>query len=300
MNVLVTGSASGLAQVLLPRLLANPKIKLVLGVDREPCAFEDERFVQVLVDLHSPQLGRVLQGMNAVIHLCAAGYSEPETGERAAALDSMLGDTRNLFTLAAAAGVRRIVHLSSALVYDTRTATAAGSVGEDQALHAPEDCTVIRALQAVEDWLDEFAREQPRVRVTRLRPHWIVGPQTASLLKRLLTGRFYPRLTDPQPVLQCVHEDDVAEALVLALAGTASGAMNLACADALPLRNLFRMAHWLALPLPANLVARRLERAEAGCFDLLRHSLVLDSTRAREQLNWQPRHDSVRAALKRL
>lgn len=297
MKVLVTGSASGLAQALLPRLLADPQIELVLGIDREQCRFEHERFVQVLLDRHSPQLQRVVQGMDAVIHLCAAGYAEPDPKNRERALSDMQRDTQNLCTLAAAAGIRRIVHLSSALVYDTRRDRRRG-IQEEHARRAPENCVVMQALQALEDWLDDFEQQHPGLHLVRLRPHWIVGPKTASLLKRLLTGHFYPRLPDPQPLLQCVHEDDVAEAVRLSLAEHAAGAMNLACADAAPLKRLARLAHWIALPLSAQLVARRLERTEAGCFEALRQPLVLDSSRARTQLGWRPQHDSVRAVLK--
>jgi len=297
MKVLVTGSASGLAQALLPRLLADPQIELVLGVDREQCQFEHERFVQVLVDLHSPQLQRVLQGMDAVIHLCAAGYAEPDPSARERALADMQRDGQNLCTLAAAAGIRRIVHLSSALLYDTRRDSQRG-IKEDHDRRAPEHCVVLQALQALEDWLDDFESQHPELTVVRLRPHWIVGPKTASLLNRLLAGRVYPRLRDPQPLLQCVHEDDVVEAVRLALVEQVSGAMNLACDDAAPLKRLARLAHWIALPLPATVAARRLEAAEAGCFDVLRQSLVLDSRRARKQLGWRPKHDSVRAVIK--
>jgi len=297
MKVLVTGSASGLAQALLPRLLDDPQIELVLGVDREECHVEHERFVQVLVDLRSSPLRRVLQGVDAVIHLGAAGYAEPDPGDSERALADMLGDTRNLYTLAAAAGVRCIVHLSSALVYDTRR-DGRRRIREDSPRRAPDQCAVIHALQALEDWLDEFETQHPDLCLVRLRPHWIIGPNTASLLKRLLAARIYPRQQDPQPLLQCVHEDDVAEALRLALAGKVSGAMNLACSDAVPLKRMARLAHWITFPAPAPLVARRLERTEAGCFDALRQPLVLDSRRARKQLGWRPQHDSVRAVLK--
>lgn len=298
MNVLVTGSASRFAQVLLPRLLAEPQIELVIGVDRNQGEFTHERFVQVLMDPHSPQLERVLHGMQAVINLSALGYAEPAPEEREDAHASMLRDTQNLCTLAAGAGVAHLLHLSSALVYDARG--TAGGVREDQARGAPGECGVARALQAVEDWLDGFEREHRGLRVVRLRPHWILGPRTASLLARLLALRLRPRLPEPSPLTQCVHEDDVAEATWLALTGRVSGAVNLACADALPLRDMQRAARRLALPMPPKLVARRLEAPETGCLENLLRGLVLDSTRARTELGWRPRYDKARDILRRL
>lgn len=207
MNILVSGSASRFAQVLLPRLLAEPQVELVIGVDRNQGGFVHERFVQVLMDLRSPQLERVLQGMQAVINLSALGYPEPATREREPLLDGMVSDTRNLCTLAASAGVSHFLHLSSALVYDPRNTPASG-MSENQPRGGSESCGVARALQGMEDWLDEFESRRPVLRIARLRPHWILGPDTASLLGRLLALNVRPRLPDPQPQIQCVHEED--------------------------------------------------------------------------------------------
>jgi UDP-glucose 4-epimerase len=297
MKVLVTGSASGFAQTLFPRLLADPQVELVIGVDREQCDFEHERFVQVLLDLRSPQLQRVLQDVDAAIHLSAAGHADPGPKDRESALTDMQVECRNLCTLAAAAGLRCIVHLSSALVYDTRR-DGRRRIREESARRAPDNCAVFQAMQAMEDWLDEYEQQHPELCLVRLRPHWIVGPKSTSLLNQLLATRVFPRQHDPQPLLQCVHEDDVAEAVRLSLGGQVTGAVNLACADAVSLKRMARLAHWIALPVPAPVVAQRLKPAESGCFEALRAPLVLDSRRARKQLGWRPQHDSVRAVLK--
>ena len=66
MNVLVTGSASGFAQLLLARLAAEPGIDLILGVDQRESAFTHERYVQVLLDLRSPLLARVFTAIGVV------------------------------------------------------------------------------------------------------------------------------------------------------------------------------------------------------------------------------------------
>jgi len=71
MNVLVTGTATPFAELLLPRLLAHPGIDLVVGIDREQSEFVHENFVQVLIDPRSAQIARVLRGLDAVIHLAA-------------------------------------------------------------------------------------------------------------------------------------------------------------------------------------------------------------------------------------
>lgn len=287
MNVLVTGSASGFAQVLLPRLAADPGIELILGLDQRESGFTHERYVQVLLDLRSPLLARVLQGMQAVIHLA------PAAGDDAAARGEILEATRNLYTHAPAAGVRQAIHLSSALVYDGQTGSA---IDEKRAHGAPPGCVAAEALQAAEAWLDDFEGERPALRVARLRPHWLVGPRSDSVLARLLRQHLALRQAT-ESRLQCVHEEDVVEAILLALHGKAHGAFNLACKEIVTLAVLQRQAHWLRLPVTARLLARRLDTAP-GCIEALARSLVLNTRRARTELGWKPRHDRVRDILR--
>lgn len=288
MNVLVTASASGFAQRLLPELLANPRIKLVIGLDREPADFEDERFVQVLLDPQLPQLERVLQNIQSVIHLAPA----------LADLDraTLLAGTRNLCTHAHAAGVRRLVLVSSALIYDPRSNDQ--PVDEDQPRGAaPAGCAPVMALQAVEDWLDEFESEHTEPRIVRLRPHWLLGPHSNSLLAWVLRSRRTPRLPEPRPQLQCLHEDDLVQAVLLALQAKSRGAFNLAADDSTTLQELHRHARWLRLRTSPERAARRYGM-DRDCAGLLRRPLTLDTTRARTKLGWEPRYDRWRDVLK--
>ena len=232
MNVLVTGSASGFAQPLLARLAAEPGIDLILGVDQRESAFTHERYVQVVLDLRSPQLARVLQGMQAVIHLA------PAAGDAAAARGEILEAAQNLYTRALAADTHHLIHLSSALVYGAQADIA---IDEQHARGAVPGCTAAEALQAVEAWLDVFEAEHPARRLVRLRPHWLVGPHVDSVLARLLRQH----LTLRQPTetqLQCVHEEDVVEAILRALHSKVRGAFNLACKESVTLTALHRQA----------------------------------------------------------
>ena len=287
MNVLVTGSASGFAQLLLARLAADPGIELILGVDQHESAFTHERYVQVVLDLRSPMLARVLQGMQAVIHLA------PAIGDDAAARGESLEAAQSLYTRALAADIHHFIHLSSALVYGAR---ADGAIDEQHARGAAPGCTAAEALQAVETWLDDFEAEHPTRRLVRLRPHWLVGPHVDSVLARLLRQHLALRQSTPTQ-LQCVHEEDVVEAILRALHSKAHGAFNLACKESATLAALHRQARWLRLPMAARLLAHRLDTS-AGCIEALSHSLVLDTARARTELGWQPRYDRVREIIR--
>lgn len=291
MNLLLTGSATDFAQALLPPLLADEDIALVIGIDTEDSGFRHERFVQVIADLRSPQLARPLKGMHAVVHL-----AQPLVAEREIERMEMLRGTQNLFTLAQANKTRRLVHLSSALIYETRTG-GNGTLDEDAARGAEHACPEAVALQTIEDWLDEFETTRPRPQLLRLRPHWMLGPHSHSLVARLLRQRLLPRFPEPAPRLQAIHENDVIAAIRLALGTEERGAFNLACSESGTFATLARDAHWLRLTAGAELTARR-AGVERGCLEILQRSLLLSGVRARSELGWKPRFNKLRDIVK--
>ena len=144
----------------------------------------------------------------------------------------------------------------------------------------------------------------PDIAVTRLRPHAIVGPHAHPLLNLVLRQPFYP---SSGALTQCVWEDDVAEAVTLAVAARAKGAFNLAAQPAMSLRDMLARTRRWCLPLPLG-PAAAMHRVlwwltpsvgEPGWVQGTRHSLALDTRRAREELGWRPRHDTL-ACLDRL
>jgi nucleoside-diphosphate-sugar epimerase len=134
----------------------------------------------------------------------------------------------------------------------------------------------------------------------RLRPHVILGPHAQPLLLQLLSLPLYPALPSPCPSLQCVHEDDVARAVLLAIERGVRGPFNLAAEDGFSYRELIRRRHRFALPLPLG-IARALLRAswrltgwggEPGWIEGLAHTLTLDCRRANNELGWHARYDA--------
>jgi len=287
MNVLITASASDFAPKLLTELLADSRVELAIGVDQEQNDFQHERFVQVLLDLRLPQLARVLQNIQTVIHLALALTDTDR--------NTALAATRNLCELAYAAGVRNLILVSSAFIYDTQIGN--GAMREDHPRGAPSGCAPASALQAAEDWLDSFEREHPDLRLVRLRPHWVLGPHSNSLLAWVLNGHRTPRLPLPYPALQCLHENDLVQAILQAVHSQARGAFNLAASEATTLPELHKQARWFRLRSTPERVAQRYGM-DSQCGELLRRDLVLDTARAREELSWQPRYTQTREILK--
>jgi nucleoside-diphosphate-sugar epimerase len=110
-----------------------------------------------------------------------------------------------------------------------------------------------------------------------------------------------PVIPDPGVPFQLVHHDDVASALEAAVVGAGEpGVYNLAGDGTLTLSDLADALGWYSIPVPdlavdaaAELVAHLpFMPGEAQWIESIRRPVIMDTTRARTVLGWQPRHDA--------
>jgi len=288
MRVCVTGAAGHLARALLPPLCAADWVASVLGVDRQPIGFQDPKFKPVIGDVAGAAARDAAAQAEALVHLAGVvvrGRTSAAEMRRVnvEAAQSILG--------AAAAAGARIVVLSSAAVYGK------GEAVTEQAPLAPlPGFLYAEHKAALERWI---AAQIPRAIV--LRPHIILGPNALPLLRQLAALPVFPRLPDPQPQLQCVHEDDVARAVLLALRSSVSGPLNLARAESFCWASLARSRHARAIAVPLPVLRAALWTAwrvtgwggEPGWLAGAADSLTLDCSRARAALGWRAALDPL-------
>lgn len=289
MKVLVTGASGCLAQALLPKLCGRPDVERVTGADLLPARFQHSKFSASAIDIRNPSMANLLRGHDALVHLAfvvlRGRMGEPEM------FDINVAGSRALFLAARAAGVKRLIHLSSAAVYGSGV-----DLDERVPLRPLPGFLYAQHKARLEETL---ASEFPECAV--LRPHVILGPHAQPLLKWLLAQPFHVQQTEPYPLLQCVHEDDVAQAVLLALTRDVSGAFNLATGDRFSFRDAIRGRHRLPVPLPLSIARAGLYVAwkvsgwggEPGWIEGLAKTLLLDCRRARAQLGWRPSHSAA-------
>ncbi len=108
----------------------------------------------------------------------------------------------------------------------------------------------------------------------------------------------------PDHPLQLVHEDDVGRALQLCIVGAGPpGAYNIAGDGVLTLADVARELGALPLrfpPAPAQRAARAAARLPflppvAEWVEAAAQPVILDTTRAKEQLGWRPRYTGLEA-----
>ncbi len=289
MKVFVTGSSSHLAAALLPRLCARPDIEQVTGIDLDPPRFRHARFNAAQLDIRSPRLEDLLAGHEVLVHLACARLQGSLSDQEM--FDINVTGGHKAFHAARRAGARRLIHLSSAAVYGS-------------GVHLNESAPLVPLPQF------PYARHQAHLEkllqiefpdCVRLRPHLILGPNSRPELKRLLHLPCYVHTPAPDPLLQCVHEDDVAQAVLLALDKKVQGPFNLAVEDNFSLREVIKRRHRIALPLPPFVARAGLSMArrwlgwdgELAWLEGLTRTLLVNCRRAIVELGWRSTHSAA-------
>jgi nucleoside-diphosphate-sugar epimerase len=138
----------------------------------------------------------------------------------------------------------------------------------------------------------------------RLRPHLVVGPHAHPAVRRVLRQPVYPRVPQPHALFQCVHEDDLARAVLLCLQSDARGPYNIATEDSFTVREAIRARRGFSIGVSAR-AAHSLARFMTRHFNYdldpvwierTSHTLLINCRRAISELGWRARY-SARQAL---
>ncbi|MEU1707474.1 SDR family oxidoreductase [Streptomyces sp. NPDC005706] len=306
-RVVVTGATGNVGTSVVRVLSDDPGIKSVRGIARRTPVWSPPKTEWSAVDLASEtaNLAERFEGADAVIHLAWAFQPthDPATTWRT----NVLGSNR-VFEAVAAARVPVLVHASSVGAYSPGPKDHA--VDESWPTHGWPDAAYCREKAYLERTLDIFERDHPEVRVVRMRPGFLFKRESASEQRRIFGGRFLPGpLARPEMLpflpdvpglrMQVLHTDDAAEAYRLAVHSEAArGAFNLAADPPVDASMLGEMLGTRPVRLPraaarsalAAAWGLRLVPASPHLFDAVLRLPLMDSSRARTELGWHPRH----------
>src|SRR3954451_79999 len=310
MRVVVTGATGNVGSAVLRALDLEDRVDEVVGIARRRPDWQGPKTTWVQADVSRDDLGPLLAGADAVVHL--AWLIQPSRDERVTRATNVDG-SRRVFEAAVAEGVPAIVYASSIGAY------AAGP--KDRAVDESYPTTGIptsfysRHKAATERILDRLEAEHPRTRIVRLRPGLIFQREAASGIRRLFVGPLLPSFLvrpslipivpdTPRLRVQAVHSYDVADAYRRAIVDEqASGAYNVAAEPVLDGPEIARVLGARAVRVPERVLrvaaaatwrARRQPTPE-GWVDLGLGVPIMDTTRIRTELGWAPSRTSGEA-----
>ncbi|MFP5317614.1 MAG: NAD-dependent epimerase/dehydratase family protein [Acidimicrobiia bacterium] len=315
MRVVVTGATGNVGTSVLDALCAEPAVTSVLGLARRMPDSVPERWASKVelaaADVVTDALAPRFAGADAVVHL--AWLIQPSRRPDVLHATNVDGSAR-VFRAVAEASVPNLVYASSIGAYSPGPKDR--PVDESWPTDGIPSSFYARHKAAVERHLDEFETTYPGVRVVRLRPGLIFKREAASSIQRLFLGRLVPvRALRPsllpavpkveRLVVQAVHTEDVADAYRRAVVGEARGAFNIAADPVLDPDELGRILGARPISLPPSVLRvgadltwkLRLQPTPSGWVDMGLSVPVMDTTRARTELGWTPRHTSAEALL---
>jgi len=191
MRVLLTGGSGNLGQALVPRLLDKGDMPVILDVRAPPRLNERAVFIEGSV-LDRSRLTEIFRGCDGIVHIAAWHGIHEDRGEKDVYdfFDLNVRGTFEVFEAAAAAGIGKVVFISTTSVYSPHTRYGSSKV---------------LAEQIAEDY-----RKHRLVNVVTLRPRGFIPYWDRTVYAKYSDwARWFWK--------GAVHIDDVAAAVILSL-----------------------------------------------------------------------------------
>ena len=290
-KVLIAGISGGQGRILTRRLRENYE---VCGTDRTGWEGAPKGVRVHVVDIRKKKFEDVVRTEmpTAIVHLGLIRHFRVNEQER---YDVNVRGTRQLLDHCVNHGVQSLVVLSSSYVYGAFPENPY-YMDEDHPLAASRTYPEIRDLVEVDTLASAFLWRYPHIRTCVLRPVNVLGQYVQSMIGRYLREARVPTVMGFDPMMQFIHEEDVSEAIALALEQGLQGVFNVAGPGAVPLHTAIRETGGSALSLPEPLMRPTFDRMfrwglipyPAGAIDYLKYPVTVSGERFVESTNFRP------------
>ncbi|MEZ4399633.1 MAG: NAD-dependent epimerase/dehydratase family protein [Kofleriaceae bacterium] len=292
-TVVVTGIAGRLGRVVARALHHVPGLA-IHGLDRRPFPARPKDIVHHQVDVRSKKAREIFRTgeVAALVHL---GLMHDPRAKPADVYSWNVAGTQKLLEYCQAYRIPKVVVLSSADVYGPRPENPQ-FLTEDAPLLAAQRFPQMRDLVEIDHLASTFLWKARDVETVVLRPVHILGA-VHNAPSNYLRLDPVPRLLGFDPMVQIIHERDVAAAILAALAPGARGIYNIVGPGQVPLSVILRelgrrtipIPHPLARPLWSTAFRLGLSSYPVAEFDFIRYVCMVDGSRAARDLGFAAR-----------
>jgi nucleoside-diphosphate-sugar epimerase len=318
LTVAVTGPTGEIGIPAVDALEREPEVERIIGMARRP--FDPSSYGWVKTEyrqgdiLDRAAVEKLVAEADVVVHLAYLIM-----GSRAASHLVNLDGTRNVFEMTVSADKpTRLVYTSSVAAYGYHPDNPQ-PLTEDVPTRGSKEHYYSQQKAECEELLRDTT-DHTDLEVYVLRPCIVAGPQATALADSMPWRQVMARLPgaarralvrvpglrmvvpDPGSPLQLVHQDDVADAIAAAAIGRGEpGAYNLAADGTVTFGDVVSALGALPMPVPQAAAALASEvvgklpwvPALAEWIHVARTPVLMDTTRAKTLLHWQPRHTSA-------
>jgi UDP-glucose 4-epimerase len=294
MKVLIPGISGKMGQLVATKLLDRGHT--VAGIDRRGWPDAPEGVVVHELDIRKRGAEDVFRTFKprAVIHMATVTHLVESTPDR---YRINLYGTRAVVEHCHAHGAKQCIFVGRHTYY--------GAAPDSPMYHTEEDPPMavstfpeLADLVAADLYAGSALWRYPELETQVLRCCYTLGPARHGTLATFLRGRRVPMIVGYDPLFQFMHEDDVAEAIVVALEKGQRGVYNVAGPQPVPLSLLIRQTGRTAVPVPEPLFRVMLGRfglpvLPKGAITHLKHPVVIDATRFKELTGFAHKHDET-------
>jgi UDP-glucose 4-epimerase len=314
MRVVVTGATGNAGTSVIRALADEERVESILGLARRLPEAEFPKTTFATTEVADGELVGHFRGADCVVHL--AWLIQPSRDLRTTRVVNVDG-SRRVFEATAEAGVRSLVYASSVGAYSRGPKDRL--VDESWPTGGIASAFYSRQKAEVERLLDRFEDDSPDTRVVRLRPGLIFKGAAGSGIRRLFGGPFIPTPLlrralipivpkIPELRFQAVHSHDVGTAYARAVTTDARGPFNIAAEPILDPHELGRILGARPVRVPAGALRTaaklswqaHLQPTSPDWLDMALAVPLMDTSRARRELGWHPRHTGGEALLELL
>lgn len=303
--MLITGISGSLGRLLAKHLLGRGHT--VCGIDRAPWKNRPAAVTVYEADVRKTKTEDVIrkERPESIIHLA---FIRHFAGSPATRHETNVNGTRHLIEYAVGHGVKNIVVFSSSYVYGALPENPF-YMDETFPLSVSRTYPDMRDLAELDMLATAYIWQHPETAIAVLRPVSILGKQVRSALGRYLVHDYVPTVLGFDPMVQFIHEEDMATAFALAVEQRLRGVFNVVGPGAVPLTVAIREVGGTPVPLPELLIrpiVTRLFRLglypfPVGAIDFTKYQCTLNGDRFAAATGFQPAHslEAVFASVRR-
>lgn len=294
MKILITGISGKIGQRVALRLLSRGHE--VLGLDRRawPGAPEGVRVHQRDIRKRGAEDVFRTERPEGVVHMATVTHLLARSEDR---YRINLQGTRAVFDHSHTYGAKAVVFVGRHTYY--------GAGPESPLYHHEDDppssinlFPELSDLVAADLYAGSALWRYPELDTAVLRVCYTLGPARHGTLAAFLRGPRVPTILGYDPLFQFLHEDDVAEAIALALEHRLRGVYNIAGLPPVPLSIIIRETGRTHLPIPEPLFRFALGRfglpaLPPGALAHIKYPVVMDASAFREATGFAPAHDEA-------